>query len=58
MDDILSRLDQYLKGENSTNGAVDYIQANKHNHITTTYYLLLKKEEREKGKNLFYEFVT
>ena len=31
---------------------------NKHNHITTTYYLLLKKTERETGKNLVFERVT
>ena len=31
---------------------------NKHNHITTTYYLLLKKHERDTGKNLVFERVT
>jgi hypothetical protein len=31
---------------------------NKHNPITTTYYLLLKKAERETGKNLLFERVT
>lgn len=31
---------------------------NKHNHITTTYYLLLKRHERETGKNLVFERVT
>ncbi len=34
------------------------IQANKHNHLTTTYYLLLKRVERKTGKNLIYEQVT
>jgi hypothetical protein len=31
---------------------------NKHNHITTTYYLLMKKTERETGKNPVFERVT
>jgi hypothetical protein len=31
---------------------------NKHNHITTTYYLLLKKTERETGRNAVFERVT
>lgn len=35
-----------------------FIKMNKHNHITTTYYLLMKKIERETGKNLLYERVT
>lgn len=35
-----------------------YIKANKHNPITATYYLLLKKAERETGKNLVFEMVT
>ena len=32
-----------------------YIKANKHNPITATYYLLMKKTERETGKNLVFE---
>ncbi len=35
-----------------------FIKMNKHNHITTTYYLLLKRAERETGKNLLFERVT
>lgn len=35
-----------------------YIRQNKHNHVTTTYYLLMKKVERENGKNLVFERVT
>ena len=35
-----------------------FIKMNKHNHITTTYYLLLKKIERETGKNLVFERFT
>jgi hypothetical protein len=35
-----------------------FIKLNKHNHITTTYYLLLKKAERDTGKNLLFEKVT
>ena len=32
--------------------ALRCIEANKHNHITTTYYLLLKKHLRSGGKSL------
>lgn len=35
-----------------------FIKNNKHNPITATYYLLLKKLERETGKNLVFERVT
>jgi len=35
-----------------------YIKNNKHNPITATYYLLLKKIERETGKNAVFEKVT
>lgn len=35
-----------------------YIKNNKHNPITATYYLLMKKTERETGKNLVFEWVT
>ena len=35
-----------------------YIKNNKHNPITATYYLLIKKTERETGKNLVFERVT
>jgi len=38
--------------------AEKFIKLNKHNHITTTYYLLLKKAERDTGKNLLFEKVT
>lgn len=31
---------------------------NKHNQVTSTYYLLLKKKERVTGKNYVYEQVT
>lgn len=35
-----------------------YIKNNKHNPITATYYLFMKKLERETGKNLVFERVT
>lgn len=35
-----------------------YIKANKHNPITATYYLLMKKQERETGKNIVFERFT
>ena len=34
---------------------VTYIQNNKHNQITSTYYLLLKKKQRETGRDHFFE---
>ena len=43
--------------EDSANAST-YIKLNKHNHVTTTYYLMLKKYERETGKNLVFERVT
>lgn len=36
---------------------VTYIQNNKHNQITSTYYLLLKKKQRETGRDHFFEQV-
>ena len=37
------------------NQTVTYIQNNKHNQITSTYYLLLKKKQRETGRDVFFE---
>ena len=34
------------------------MQNNKHNQVTSTYYLLLKKKERVTGKNYVFEQVT
>ena len=34
------------------------VENNKHNHLSATYYLLLKKKERVTGKNYVYEQVT
>jgi hypothetical protein len=34
------------------------VQNNKHNQVTSTYYLLLKKKERVTGKNYVFEQVT
>ena len=39
------------------NKAVVYIQNNKHNQVTSTYYLILKKIERETGRNYVFEQV-
>jgi hypothetical protein len=38
--------------------AEKFIKLNKHNPVTTTYYLLMKKTERATGKNLLFEKVT
>ena len=37
---------------------VTYIQNNKHNQITSTYYLLIKKKQRETGRDPFFEQVS
>ena len=37
---------------------VTYIQNNKHNQITSTYYLLLKKKQRETGRDYLFEQVA
>ena len=36
---------------------VTYIQNNKHNQITSTYYLLIKKKQRETGRDYLFEQV-
>ena len=46
-----------MKLEDAEN-ALTHIRMNKHNTITTTYYLLIKKQERETGQNLVFEKVT
>ena len=35
-----------------------FIHNNKHNQVTSTYYLLIKKKERKTGRNYVYEQVT
>jgi hypothetical protein len=35
--------------------ACTYIQNNKHNQVTSAYYLILKKIERETGRNYVFE---
>jgi hypothetical protein len=40
---------------NFYNQAVVFIQNNKHNQVTSTYYLVLKKLERETGRNYVFE---
>jgi 5'-AMP-activated protein kinase catalytic alpha subunit len=59
---IIEDIKQELKTTHSDLEGIEFadkfIKLNKHNHITTTYYLLLKKTERETGKNLLFEKVT
>ena len=42
---------------NFYNQASIFIQNNKHNQVTSTYYLILKKMERETGRNYVFEQV-
>lgn len=55
--EILDQLKNHFNGENLDN-ATTFVQNNKHNQVTSTYYLLLKKKERQTGKNYVYEQVT
>lgn len=43
--EILDQLKNHFNGENLDN-ATTFVQNNKHNQVTSTYYLLLKKKER------------
>lgn len=56
--DIKYQIDNGSFDLNDIEMSEKYIKNNKHNPITATYYLLLKKNERETGKNLFFERVT
>lgn len=48
-EDVLQMLQEYRF---DVKEAEKYIKANKHNHETTTYYLLLKKYEKSEGKKI------
>jgi Trm5-related predicted tRNA methylase len=52
--DQIDVLRQHFTGENLEQ-AVTFVQNNKHNQVTSTYYLLMKKKERQTGKNYVYE---
>lgn len=53
----LDNLRQHFTGENLEQATV-FVQNNKHNQVTSTYYLLMKKKERQTGKNYVFEQVT
>lgn len=55
--EVADLLDQHFDGE-QLSMAETYVQNNKHNSVTSTYYLLLKKKERVTGRNYLYEMVT
>lgn len=57
IEEVLKTMREDMKMEDSENAAT-HIKMNKHNSITTTYYLLIKKQERETGENLIFERVT
>lgn len=57
LQDALDNLKQYFTGENLDNSST-YVQNNKHNQVTSTYYLLIKRKERQTGKNYLFEQVT
>ena len=47
-------MDQNVTPNCNLNQTEIYIFDNKHNIITSTYYLLLKKDEKETGKDKFF----
>jgi hypothetical protein len=53
----LENLKAHFSGEN-LDQAQTFVQNNKHNQVTSTYYLLMKKKERQTGKNYVFEQVT
>ena len=57
IEEILSKLQDHF-GQESLDQCITYIQNNKHNQVTSTYYLLLKKRERETGRNYVFEQVA
>ena len=57
IEEALPELEKHF-GKDALDNAVTYILANKHNQITSTYYLLLKQMERKDGTNLVYEYIT
>jgi 5'-AMP-activated protein kinase catalytic alpha subunit len=58
IEDIKQELKMSYSNLEGIEFADKFIKLNKHNHITTTYYLLLKRAERDTGKNLLFEKVT
>lgn len=56
-DVTLSQATGEASDPNFYNQAIVYIQNNKHNQVTSTYYLILKKIERETGRNYVFEQV-
>ena len=55
--EFIEQLRDHFTGENLEQ-ATTFVQNNKHNQVTSTYYLLLKKKERVTGKNYVFEQVT
>ena len=55
--EFIDVLRDHFSGENLEQ-ATTFVMNNKHNQVTSTYYLLLKKKERVTGKNYVYEQVT
>lgn len=57
IEEFLEQLQSHFNGDN-LDQANTFIQNNKHNQVTSTYYLLLKKKERQTGKNYVFEHFT
>ena len=55
--EFIDVLREHFTGDNLEQ-ATTFVQNNKHNQVTSTYYLLLKKKERVTGKNYVFEQVT
>lgn len=55
--DQIDNLAAHFTGDNLEQ-AQTFVQNNKHNQVTSTYYLLMKKKERATHKNYVFEQVT
>lgn len=53
----IDNLKDHFSGDN-LDQATTFVQNNKHNQVTSTYYLLMKKRERQTHKNYVFEQVT
>ena len=53
----IDNLKDHFQGDNLEQ-ATTFVQNNKHNQVTSTYYLLMKKKERQTHKNYVFEQVT
>lgn len=54
IEDMKASLKEHFD-EETFNMSKTFILNNKHNQVTSTYYLLMKRKERETGRNYVFE---